>query len=267
MRTLSLNELLDVTLEIRKDIVQMIYKAGSGHPGGSLSSVDFFVSLYFNGILGRNDYFILSNGHVCPAWYATLAHAGFFPHEKLLTLRDFGSSLQGHPERGRLPQILTTTGSLGQGVCVAVGLALGLKRKRRKLKVFCLTSDGEQDEGSVWEAARIAAHFSLDNLFLAVDRNMMQIDGKTEEVSQLEPLVEKYEAFGFDTQEIDGNDLSQIKRAFRKVLRKKDMPHVVILKTVRGKGVSFMEGNPHYHAKTLTEEEFEKAMEELGNGG
>lgn len=258
-----MNDLTGLAQEIRRDIIQMIYKAGSGHPGGSLSSVEFFVSLYFGGIKNDDDYFILSNGHVCPTWYATLAHTGLLPHEQLLTLRNFGSPLQGHPERGKLKEIITTTGSLGQGVCVAVGIALGLKKKGENKKVFCLTSDGEQDEGSVWEAARIAAHYNLDNLYLAVDRDMMQIGGKTEEVSRLEPLLEKYVAFNFDAWEIDGHNMGEIKKTFGEAFQKKGNPKVVILKTIRGKGVSFMEKDPSYHAKTLTEEIRKKAMSEL----
>ncbi|MBI1919036.1 transketolase [Candidatus Microgenomates bacterium] len=258
-----MNDLNSLTQEIRRDIIKMIYTAGSGHPGGSLSSVEFFVSLFFGGIKKPEDYFILSNGHVCPAWYATLAHAEVIKHEQLLTLREFCSPLQGHPEKGRLPQILTTTGSLGQGICVAVGLALGLKRKKMTQRVFCLTSDGEQDEGSVWEAARIASHYSLDNLYLAVDRDMMQIGGKTEEVSRLEPLLDKYLAFGFDAWEIDGHNLDEINSAFNETSTQYGKPKVVILKTIRGKGVSFMEGDPRYHAKTITAEEYQKAMGEL----
>lgn len=266
----TVTELENTAREIRKKVIEMIYHAGSGHPGGSLSVVDILVTLYFGGILkydknypnweGR-DYFILSNGHVCPAWYAVLAKAGFFPEEELFSLRNFGSPLQGHPEKGRLNAIETTTGSLGQGICVGVGIALGLKRQKRNNHVFVITSDGEQDEGSVWESLRITSSYELNNFTMIIDRNGMQIDGPTEKISMLEPLAEKYQAFGWETKEIDGHNFRKLIDAFQE--KEKIKPLVIIAKTIRGKGVSFMEDSPEFHAKKLTQEEYQKAIREL----
>lgn len=260
----------EIAREIRLKVIEMVYQSGRAHPGGSLSAADILVALYFGGILrydpqnpkreGR-DFFILSNGHTCPDWYAVLAKANFFPKEKLTSLRELGSPLQGHPEKGRLDVIETTTGSLGQGICVGVGIAIGLKRQKSINRVFILTSDGEQDEGSVWEALRIAAFEKLDNLTIIIDRNGMQIDGPTEKISSLEPLKEKYLAFGFEVEVVDGHNLSQLVNTLRK--RTQGKPYAIIAKTIRGKGVSFMENSPHYHAKTLTKEEYFKAIAEL----
>jgi transketolase len=264
-------ELNTIAKEIRREVIEMIYSAGSGHPGGSLSITDILVSLYFGGILKfdpknpkweKRDYFILSNGHECPSWYAVLAKAGFINHEMLMTLRDFNSPLQGHPEKGRLPFIETTTGSLGQGICVGVGLALGLIRQNKENHVYVLTSDGEHDEGSVWEALRIASHFGLDNLTVIVDKNGMQIDGETEKVSNLNPLLEKYISFGWNAKEINGHNFTDLQNCLStKTMNGK--PTGIIAKTIRGKGISFMENSPMYHAKKLTKEEYQKAMEEL----
>lgn len=265
------SELKTIAKQIRRDVIEMIYKARSGHPGGSLSVTDILVALYFGGILKYDknnpdwedrDYFILSNGHECPAWYAVLAKAGYFPKEKLLSLRDFGSPLQGHPEKERLSAVETTTGSLGQGICVGVGIALGLKRQGKNNHVFIVTSDGEQDEGSVWEVLRIVSTYNLDNLTVIIDRNNMQIDGPTEEISRLEPLANKYQSFGWETEEIDGHDFQQLISVLAKK-NKEEKPRAIIAKTIRGKGVSFMEGNIHYHAKKLTDEEYKEALEEL----
>lgn len=265
------SELKTIAKQIRRDVIEMIYHAGSGHPGGSLSVTDILVALYFSGILKYDskrpdledrDYFILSNGHECPAWYAVLAKAGYFPEKNLASLRSFGSPLQGHPEKGRLLAVETTTGSLGQGICVGVGIALGLKRQGKNNHVFIVTSDGEQDEGSVWETLRIASVYNLTNLTLIIDRNNMQIDGPTEEISRLEPLANKYQSFGWDTEEIDGHNFQQLISVLAKK-NNEEKPRVIIAKTIRGKGVSFMEQSSHYHAKKLTEEEYKKALSEL----
>lgn len=268
---MNTTKLENISKEIRRNVIKMIYQAGSGHPGGSLSVTDILVALYFGNILKYDpkdpkwedrDYFILSNGHECPAWYAVLAKADYFPQEKLSSLRSFNSPLQGHPEKGRLSAVETTTGSLGQGICVGVGIALGLKRQGKNNHVFVITSDGEQDEGSVWEALRIASVYNLTNLTVIIDRNNMQIDGPTEEISRLEPLANKYQSFGWETEEIDGHDFQQLISVLAKK-NKEERPRVIIAKTIRGKGVSFMEGNIHYHAKKLTEEEYKEALEEL----
>lgn len=264
-------DLKNISKEIRRNVIEMIYRAGSGHPGGSLSVTDIIVSLYFGGILKfdvknpqweKRDYFILSNGHECPAWYAILAKAGCIDRELLRTLRDFNSPLQGHPEKGRLPYIETTTGSLGQGICVGVGMALGLKSQNKTNHVYVLTSDGEHEEGSVWEALRIAGHYGLDNLTIIADRNGMQIDGETENVSKLNPLKEKYESFGLNTVEIDGHNFHKLYTALSNQ-NTNGKPYGIIANTIRGKGVSFMEQSPLYHAKKLSEEEYKKAIEEL----
>lgn len=267
------DDLIKIAKEIRRDVIEMIYCAGSGHPGGSLSVTDILVALYFGGILKYNnknphwegrDYFILSNGHECPSWYAVLSKAGCVSRGLLMKLRDFNSPLQGHPEKGRLPMIETTTGSLGQGICVGVGIALGLKRQKKSNHVYIVTSDGEHDEGSVWETLRIASHYGLDNLTVIVDRNSMQIDGKTEKVSMLNPLKTKYESFGWETVEINGHDYKQLTSSLSK-RNPNGKPYAIIAKTIRGKGVSFMENSPLYHAKKLTDEEYQKTIKELSN--
>lgn len=274
--TASLNNLSEIAKKVRKNIIEMTYQAGSGHPGGSLSATDLLVGLYFGGLMGKEDKFILSAGHVCPAWYAVLNQKLEVGSEKLGSLRKIGSPLQGHPYKKMAEFVETSTGSLGQGISVSVGMALGKKIKKTCLPagreggfVWVLSSDGEQEEGQVWEAAMLAAKHNLDNLCLIIDRNKMQIGGETEKITQLEPLKQKYEAFGWRVLEIDGHDFKQILSAYEMV--KKDQltegdhktPVVVIARTVRGKGVSFMENQVRYHACTLTEEECEKAIKEL----
>lgn len=257
---------------IRWEAIKEIYLAGSGHMGSSLSSADILTALYFGNILKHNplnakwdgrDYFILSNGHACPAWYAVLAYRGFFPIPELENFRDFGHFLQGHPDKSKFADTETTTGSLGQGITVGLGIAWGLKRTGKKNLVYVLESDGEQDEGAVWEVNRIAAHQKLDNLKVIIDRNGMQIDAKTEEVSALEPLDEKYQSFGWNVTTVNGHDIKEIIRAVGEINLVKDKPSVIIAKTVRGKGVSYMENSLKYHAKSLTREEFEIAKKEL----
>lgn len=258
-KKLTPSQLTLMAKKIRKETVKMIYQGGSGHPGGSLSSVDLLVGLYFGGIITPQDKFILSAGHLCPAWYATLNFKRQTPNFKL---RKLGSQFQGHPYKLMAPFVEASTGSLGQGISVGVGLALGLKINKKKGRVFVLSSDGEQEEGQVWEAAMFARWHQLGNLCLIIDKNGLQIGGRTDEITALEPLSEKYSAFGWQVREIDGHDFSQILPALQ-TNNRDSRPLVVITRTVRGRGVSFMENQLRYHSCTLTEEEYEKAMSEL----
>lgn len=256
---------------LRQDIISMIYKAGSGHPAGSLGMAEIFTALYFY-ILNQNpkdhnwqcrDRLVLSHGHICPVLYAALARAGYFPVEELKSLRQFGSRLQGHPHRESLPGVETTSGPLGSGLSQAVGMALAGKMDRSSWRTYCLLSDGEHDEGNLWEAVLLASKYKLDNLTALIDRNGIQSDGKTEEILPLESLKLKYEAFGWQTLEIDGHDFEAIIEAFDTAKNTFGKPTVIIAHTVPGKGVSFMEGDFMWHAKVLNKEEYEKAVEEL----
>lgn len=280
MVPLTISELEDTARKIRRDTIEMIYRAGSGHPGGSLSSADILTALFFGGILNvdkrnlkneKRDRFILSCGHVCPSFYSALARLGYFNEELLFSLRDLGSCLQGHPSLLHADFVETSSGSLGQGLSVGVGIALGIKLKTAgttaglRCKVVVLSSDGEQNEGSHWEAVALASFHKLGNLCLIIDKNGMQIGGSTKEVLDMEPLVDKYRSFGWDAYEIDGHDFRDLLSASSRFNECKDEPKVIICRTVRGKGVSFMENNINYHACTLSEEEYRKAMEELSN--
>jgi len=259
---------------IRQDIIQMIYEAGSGHPGGSLGMADIITCLYFH-ILKHDpknpedperDRLILSNGHICPVLYSALARSGYFPVEKLKTLRKFGSGLQGHPHRGMLTGIETTSGPLGSGLSEASGIAWVGKHDKKSWKVICLMSDAEQDEGNTWEGAMFASKYQLDNLIALIDRNNIQVDGTTDEVMPLDPLKEKYQAFGWNVQEIDGHNFEAIIDAFEKAknnISKK--PTLIIAKTILGKGVSFMENQVEWHSKVINKEDYEKALGELKN--
>jgi transketolase len=256
----------------RKRIIKMIGKANSGHPGGSLSAIDIITTLYFgvmrhdpeNPSWANRDRFILSKGHAAPALYATLAQARYFPVEHLMTLRRLGSPLQGHPDMKRLPGIEASTGSLGQGLSVAVGMAVGLRLDKRPSRVYVMLGDGECDEGSVWEAAMSAAHFKLDNLTAIVDKNSLQIDGSTECIMCLEPLKDKWKAFGWHVIGINGHDIGQILDALDEAERTSGKPTMIVADTVKGKGVSFMEGQVAYHGKAPSQKEVEKALHELG---
>jgi len=270
----TIKELKTLANEVRIDIIKMLAKAGSGHAGGSLGVTDILVALYFGGVLNYNpkqstwpkrDRFVLSNGHVCPALYAVLARAGYFSKAKLQTLRKINSDLQGHPDRTSLPGIETSAASLGQGIGVACGLALAGKLDKANYKVICLTSDGEHQEGSTWEAINFASHYRLDNLVNIIDRNYVQISGCTEEVMHVDPLADKYKAFGWHVMKVDGHNIEQIKRAFLKFDHIHERPMVIIAKTVMGKGVSFMENNHLWHGKAPKPEEAQKALAELAN--
>ena len=257
----------------RKDIVRMIAEAGSGHPGGSLSSADVMCALYFGGILRHDpqnpaddarDRFILSKGHAAPALYATLAEAGYFPTEELLTLRKLGSRLQGHPDSKKLPGVEVSTGSLGQGLSVACGLACGLRLAGSDASVFCLLGDGECQEGPVWEAAMFAAHQQADNLVAIVDHNHLQIDGRIEDVCSPESLAEKFAAFGWEVMTCDGNDMAQVLDVLAQAKAAKGgKPTAIIAETTKGKGVSFMEGQAGWHGKAPKPEELEIALSDL----
>lgn len=266
-----IDELYAKTRIFRQDILRMITQAGSGHPGGSLSAIDFITALYChhmkinpaNPQWEDRDRFVLSKGHSCPALYVVLAELGFFPKETLFTLRQFGSILQGHPDMNLTPGIEMSTGSLGQGLSVACGMALAGKLDQKTFKVFCILGDGELDEGSVWEAAMAAAHYKLDNLTAIIDRNDMQIDGTTDCIMTLEPLKKKWEAFGWYATEIDGHNMQQIIDTLDFLRSYTEKPSVIIAKTIKGKGVSFMENKLEYHGRALTREELALALKEL----
>lgn len=256
---------------IRRSIIEMLVEAGSGHSAGSLGMADIFTALYFHIIRhnpkrpnwGDRDRVVLSNGHICPVYYATLAHAGYFPVEELQTLRKFGTRLQGHPHRGSLPGVETTSGPLGSGISQAAGIALAGRLLNKKYRVFCLTSDGEHQEGNLWEAVMFASKYKLNNLTVIVDRNNIQIDGYTEKVMPLEPLRKKYEAFGWHVLEIDGHNMTQVVDATNEALAIYERPTVIIAHTIPGKGVSFMESDYRWHGKPPTHNEAVKALTEL----
>jgi transketolase len=269
----SLSKLQEVARRIRVETVKSLHIAQSGHPGSSLSIVDVITALYFGGVLkydannptweGR-DYFLLSNGHAVPGLYACLACAGFYSVKKLDGLRRLGTPLQGHAKRGTFPGIEISSGSLGQGLPVAIGIALGLKLQKRPNRVFVMMSDGEQQEGSTWEAVMFAPKHKLDNLIAIIDKNGNQINGPTHIIMPgLDPLAQKYQVFHWDTVEIDGHDISQILRAFEQAQAAKG-PFAIISHSVTGKGVSYMEGDYHWHHGVITDELFLKAMNDLG---
>ncbi len=257
--------------KIRQAIVETLVEAGSGHSAGPLGMTDIFTAFYFhilnhdpiNPAWSERDRLILSNGHICPVLYATMAYAGYFSIEELKTLRKINSRLQGHPCRFSLPGVETTSGPLGCGLGQAIGMALAAKLDNKKHWVYCLMSDGEHNEGNVWESAMFAAKHRLNNLIAVVDRNNIQISGFTEEVMPLEPLKEKYEAFGWHVKEIDGHNFEQIVDAVNEAKAIYEKPSVIISHTIPGKGVSFMERNYLWHGKPPTKEEAEKALKEL----
>ena len=269
-RSLSVDELKGIARELRRDVVKMTFTAGSGHPGGSLSELDVLIALYCrvmrhdpqNPAWADRDRFILSKGHACPGLYAVLARCGYFPHEELWTFRKIDSRLQGHAHT-LTPGVEMNSGSLGQGLSFAIGTALAANLDKKTCRVYVLLGDGECDEGQVWEAAMAAAHYKLDNLTAFVDRNRIQNDRFTSEVMELEPLADKWRAFGWKVLEIDGHDMDQVLDAAAKAKRARGRPTVIIAHTVKGKGVSFMENNPDFHGRAPTESEYEQAMVEL----
>lgn len=258
---------------IRQDVVKMLHEAKSGHSAGSIGLADIFTALYFN-VLDHEpknpnwedrDRLVLSNGHVCPVLYSALANAGYFPKEELMTLRKMGSRLQGHPHKGILPGIENSSGPLGQGLSQAVGMALVSKRSRKRWRVYCMVSDGEQQEGQTWEAAMLASKLRLGNLTVIMDRNNIQIDGYTEEVMPLEPLAEKYRAFGWNVISCDGHNIKNIIDACEESKAVYERPTMIIAHTIPGKAVSFMEQRFEWHGKPPTKEDMEKALAELDN--
>ena len=261
--------------EIRKGIVTAVHSAKSGHPGGSLSAADIFTYLYFeemkvdpkNPKWQDRDRFVLSKGHVAPGYYATLAEKGFFPKEDLTTLRHTGSYLQGHPDMKHIPGVDMSSGSLGQGVSAAVGMAAAGKYDKKDYRVYTLTGDGEIQEGQIWEAAMWAGHRKLDNLVVIVDNNNLQIDGSVDEVCSPYPIDEKFKAFNFHTIVIDGNDFDQIRAAFEEARNTKGQPTAIIAKTIKGKGVSYMENAVGWHGKAPNDEEYAQAMADLEKVG
>ena len=264
-------ELQKAANEVRKGIVTAVHGAKAGHPGGSLSAADIFTYLYFEEMnidpkdpkKADRDRFVLSKGHTAPGLYSALANRGYFPVEDLKTLRHLGSYLQGHPCMQETPGVDMSSGSLGQGISAAVGMALAGKMDNKSYRVYTLLGDGELEEGQVWEASMFAGHRKLDKLVVIVDNNGLQIDGKIDDVCSPYPIDKKFEAFNFHVINIDGNDFDQIDAAFKEAKATKGMPTAIVCKTLKGKGVSFMEGNVGWHGKAPNDEEYAIAMADL----
>ena len=266
----QIKELEEKAKQIRRLIIQMLAEAGSGHPGGSLSATDLITVLFFS-VLRHNpkeplwpdrDRFHMSKGHCCPLWYAVLGESGYFSKDKLLTLRQFGSMLQGHPDR-RTPGVDVASGSLGQGLSVGLGMSLAAKMDKKDYRVYVLLGDGESQEGNIWEAAMAAAHYKCDNLCAMLDYNGFQIDGKIKDIMNLEPIVAKWQAFGWHTIEIDGHNIKEILTAYEEARSTKGSPSIIVAHTIKGKGVSFMENVVDFHGRAPTKEEASKALKEL----
>ena len=257
--------------KVRMGVIEGTHSAKAGHPGGSLSAADMFTYLYFREMnidpadpkAENRDRFVLSKGHTAPGLYATLANRGFFPVSDLLTLRQIGSHLQGHPNMNMTPGVDMSTGSLGQGVSAAAGMALAAKHKGMGCRVYALLGDGEIQEGQVWEAFMLAHHYKLDNLCVIIDNNGLQIDGRIDDVMSPYPIPDKLKAFGFEVAEIDGHDFDQMEEAFARARSTKDVPFAIVMKTTKGKGVSYMENQAGWHGKAPNDEEYEIAMNEL----
>jgi len=265
-------ELKEITRKVRVDIIKMTNAAGSGHPGGSLSAAEIFTVLYFN-IMNHDpknpewedrDVFILSKGHCCPGLYSAMARSGYFPVEELMTLRKYGSRLQGHPHSSSLPGLEASTGSLGQGLSIATGCALAIKLNKKSSRVYCLMGDGEQQEGQIWEAAMSASHYKLDNLCGIIDRNRLQIDGFCKDIIDYEPLGDKWKSFGWYVINVDGHNISDLINAFEEAKTIKGKPTVIIADTIKGKGVGFMENVSIWHGQAPNDEETKKALNDLG---
>ena len=268
MDTLALKKTAN---EIRKGIVTAVHSAKSGHPGGSLSAADILTYLYFEELnidpkepkKADRDRFVLSKGHIAPGLYSTLAQRGFFPKEDLTTLRHVGSYLQGHPDMKHIPGVDMSSGSLGQGLAVAAGMALYAKTEKKDFRVYCIIGDGESQEGEIWETVMSAAHYGLDNLTVMLDANHLQIDGRVDDVMNIYPVCPKYEAFGWNVQEVDGHDFVQLCAAIEKTKKGNGKPSFIQCNTVKGKGVSFMENQASWHGAAINEERFRQAMDEL----
>ena len=271
MKVTSINELEKIAKDIRINILKTVYSAQSGHPGGSLSCADILTVLYFNQMninpkdpkADGRDRFILSKGHCSPALYSTLSKRGYFDEKSLETFRKIDSNLQGHPDMNKVAGVDMTSGSLGQGLSVANGMAISSKMDSMGCRVYCLLGDGEIEEGQVWEAAMTSAKYKLDNLCVIVDNNSLQIDGKIESVKGLNKIEEKFESFGFNVITVNGNSIEQLIDGFERAKVTKGMPTAIIAKTVKGKGVSFMENDVSWHGKAPSAEEFKLALQEL----
>jgi len=271
----DVNKLNEICRDVRQDIITMIYKAGSGHPGGSLSATELMVALFFN-IMHHNpkipedkgrDRFILSKGHVAPAYYSVLARSGYFDVSELENFRKINSRLQGHPDKSKFPMLETTGGGLGQGISVAAGKAFALRLDNIPSKVYCMLGDGELDEGQVWESLATIYKYNLHNLILIIDHNKIQLDGTNAEIKDLEPLDLKFKAFGFEVLEVDGHDMTEVINTFNyaKTLSDSKKDVIIIANTIKGKGVSFMENTVEWHGKAPNKEQYDKAMRELEN--
>lgn len=266
-----LTDLKHKAIEVRKEIVRMTYKATSGHPGGSLSSVEMLVYLYFKEMRLDNenptwedrDRFVLSKGHAAPALYAVLSMRGFFKKDELRTLRKINSILQGHPDMLLTPGLDMTTGSLGQGLSIANGMALGAKIRHKDFNVFVIVGDGECQEGMVWEAAMAASYHKLDNLYVFLDYNGIQLDGFVKDIMELQPIMDKWKSFGWWVREIDGHNFEEIESTLEDAKQKKASPKMIIAHTIKGKGISFMENDPKWHGKAPNEEQLKSALKEL----
>ena len=271
MKVKDIKELENIAKNIRKDIIDEVYTASSGHPGGALSIADILTVLYFNQMNinpekpwddGR-DRLVLSKGHSCPALYATLANRGYFDKALLKEFRKLGGILQGHPDMKKIPGIDMSSGSLGQGLSAANGMAMASKLDKKGIRVYCIVGDGEIEEGQIWEAAMSASHYKLDNLCVIIDNNNLQIDGNVREVMNIYPIDEKFKSFGFETFTINGNDIKQIIDVLNKAKEVKGKPTAIIAKTIKGKGISFMENKAMWHGKAPNEEEYNNAIKEL----
>lgn len=271
MEEKKIKELEQMAKQVRRGILEAVYHGQSGHPGGSLSVADILTVLYFqemkinpkNPDWEDRDRFVLSKGHCSPALYAVLANRGFFPVEELKTFRALGSRLQGHPDKKEIPGVDMSTGSLGQGLSAANGMAITGKMNQKNYRVYCVLGDGEIEEGQIWEAAMAANKYHLDNLCIVVDNNHLQIDGTIEEVMSPYPIDEKFKSFGFEVIHIEGHDIEEINKAFEVAKNVKGKPTCIIAKTIKGKGISFMENQVGWHGKAPNEEQFKQAMEEL----
>ena len=271
MKITNVKALKKIALEVRKDIIEAVYSAKSGHPGGSLSIADILTVLYFNQMNidekkpddPNRDRLVLSKGHACTALYSVLAEKGYFDKEDLKTFRKLGSPLQGHPDMNKVPGIDMTTGSLGQGLSASVGMAIASKMNKAGCKIYCILGDGEIEEGQIWEAAMSASKYKLDNLCVILDNNNLQIDGEIEKVGGMNNITEKFLSFGFNVVNINGHNIDEIIDAITTAKQTKVKPTIIIAKTIKGKGVSFMENKAEWHGKAPSEEEYKLAMEEL----
>lgn len=271
MKVTDIKSLEDIAKKVRMNIIEEVYGAKSGHPGSSLSCVEILTVLYFNQMnidpenpkMETRDRLVLSKGHASPALYSVLAQRGYFPIEELKEFRKLGSRLQGHPDVKKTPGVDMSSGSLGQGLSAACGMAIASKLKENNNRIYCILGDGEIEEGQIWEAAMTASHYKLDNLCVIIDNNNLQIDGKIEDVINPYPIDEKFKSFGFEVLNVNGHSVEELIEAFEEAKNIKNKPTVIIAKTIKGKGISFMEDKAEWHGKAPSEEEYNQAVEEL----